>query len=131
MTFDSVFSADAARAALTFTIAILAFPTHGATDAYKLDRSVLPIAEPKRAPITTLDVRKATAPARFEVKAPKGAPNVVVVLLDDMGFAHPSTFGGAIAMPTLDRLATDGLRYNNMHVAALCSPTRAALHHGP
>lgn len=44
-----------------------------------------------------------------------------------VGFAHPSTFGGAIAMPTLDRLAKDGLRYNNMHVAALCSPTRTAL----
>ena len=81
-----------------------------AADADKLDRTVLPIPEPKRAPITELDVRKAKAPPRFEVKAPKGAPNVVIVLLDDMGFAHPSTFGGAIAMPTLDRLAAQGLR---------------------
>jgi arylsulfatase len=93
----------------------------------KIDRTVLPIPEPKRATITELDVRNAKAPPRFEVKAPKGAPNVVIVLLDDMGFAHPSTFGGGIAMPTLDRLAAQGLRYNNMHVAALCSPTRAAL----
>ena len=89
--------------------------------------AILPIAEPKRTPITALDVRNAKAPPRFEVKAPKGAPNVVIVLLDDMGFAHPSTFGGAIAMPTLDRLASTGLRYNSMHVTALCSPTRAAL----
>jgi len=92
-----------------------------------LDRSVLPIAEPKQKPIKALDVRKAVAPGRFEVKAPKGAPNVVVVLIDDMGFGQPSTFGGGIAMPTLDRLANTGLRYNNMHVTALCSPTRAAL----
>jgi arylsulfatase len=92
-----------------------------------LQRTVLPIPEPQRATITEMDVRKAKAPPRFEVKAPKAAPNVVIVLIDDMGFAHPSTFGGAIAMPTLDRLAASGLRYNNMHVTALCSPTRAAL----
>lgn len=92
-----------------------------------LDRSSLPVREPQRKAATELDVRNAKAPPRFEVKAPAGAPNVVFVLLDDMGFAHPSTFGGAINMPTLDRLAENGLRYNNMHVTALCSPTRAAL----
>ena len=96
----------------------------------KLDRTVLPIPEPKLKPITELDVRKAKAPPRFEVKAPKGAPNVVIVLIDDMGFGHPSTFGGPIAMPTLDRLANEGLRYNNFHVTALCSPTRVALQTG-
>lgn len=98
-----------------------------ATTSETLDRTVLPIAEPKLKPIKEIDVRKAKAPARFEVKAPKGAPNVVIVLIDDMGFGQPSTFGGGIAMPTLDRLADTGLRYNNMHVTALCSPTRAAL----
>ncbi|WP_165235924.1 arylsulfatase [Aquisphaera insulae] len=92
-----------------------------------LDRTVLPVPEPRSTPITELDARKAKAPPRFEVKAPKGAPNVVVVLIDDMGFGQPSTFGGGCAMPTLDRLAAGGLRYNNMHVTALCSPTRAAL----
>ena len=92
-----------------------------------VDRTVLPIPDPVPAAITELDVRRAQAPPRFEVKAPQGAPNVVIVLLDDMGFGHPSTFGGAIAMPTLDRLAAGGLRYNNLHVTALCSPTRAAL----
>jgi arylsulfatase len=92
-----------------------------------LDRTVLPIREPKHTPFTELDVRKAKAPPRFEVKAPKGAPNVVLVLVDDMGFGQPSTFGGGIAMPTLDRLAGQGLRYSNLHTSALCSPTRAAL----
>jgi arylsulfatase len=92
-----------------------------------LDRTILPIAEPTLKPITELDARKAKAPPRFEVKAPPMAPNVVIVLIDDMGYGHPSTFGGAIAMPTLDRLAARGLRYTNMHVTAMCSPTRAAL----
>ena len=108
--------------------ALIAGISHAAQPAAgKLDRTVLPVPEPKHKPITELDARKAKAPPRFEVKAPKGAPNVVIVLIDDMGFAHPSAFGGAIAMPTLDRLAAGGLRYNNLHVTALCSPTRAAL----
>ncbi len=93
----------------------------------QLDRTVLPIPEPTYPPAAVVDVRKAQAPARFEVTAPKGAPNVVVVLIHDMGFGQPSTFGGGIAMPTLDRLACEGLRYGNFHTAALCSPTRAAL----
>jgi arylsulfatase len=98
--------------------------------AGKLDRSVLPIAEPKYPPITELDARKVNPPPRFEVKAPKGAPNVVIVLIDDLGFGQPSTFGGGIAMPTLDRLAAGGLRYNQFHTTALCSPTRVALKYG-
>jgi Sulfatase len=87
----------------------------------QLDRTVLPIPEPKSAPITELDARNAKAPPRFEVKAPKGAPNVVVVLIDDMGFGQPSTFGGACAMPTLDRLAAGGLRFNNLHARGVSS----------
>jgi arylsulfatase A-like enzyme len=95
-----------------------------------IDRSVLPIAEPKRPLYKELDARKIKAPAHFEVKAPAGAPNVVIVLIDDVGFGAPSTFGGPIATPTLDRLAQNGLRYNNFHTTALCSPTRAALKSG-
>ncbi len=92
-----------------------------------LDRTVLPIPEPKYTPITELDARKATPPPRFEVKAPAGAPNVLIILLDDMGFGQASAFGGPIHMPTLERLANGGLRYNEFHTTALCSPTRAAL----
>ncbi len=95
--------------------------------ADKLDRMVLPIAEPKRPPITELDARKATPPPRFEVKAPAEAPNVLIVLIDDMGFGMSSAFGGPIHMPTVERLADNGLRYNHFHTTALCSPTRAAL----
>ena len=95
--------------------------------ADKLDRTVLPIPEPTRKPITTLDARKSTAPPRFEVKAPAKAPNVLIVLIDDMGFGQSSAFGGPIQMPTVERLADNGLRYNHFHTTALCSPTRAAL----
>ena len=58
---------------------------------------------------------------------PEGAPNVVIVLLDDVGFAASSTFGGFVPTPHLDRLADAGLRYNRFHTTAICSPTRASL----
>src|SRR5262245_59652884 len=61
------------------------------------------------------------------VKAPNGAPNVLLILLDDVGFGMTGTFGGPVPTPTLDRLAQNGLRYNQFHTTALCSPTRAAL----
>ena len=92
-----------------------------------IDRTVLPIPEPDYPRETELDARNAKAPPRFEVKPPKGAPNVIVFLIDDIGFGHPSTFGGGIPMPTLDRLASQGLKYNRFHTTALCSPTRVAL----
>ena len=101
-----------------------------AQGADKVDRSVLPIAEPKPPVITEIDARKVKMPPSFAVKAPKGAPNVVIVLIDDLGFGVPSGFGGPVAMPTLDKLAAGGLRYNNFHTTALCSPTRAALKSG-
>jgi len=61
------------------------------------------------------------------IKAPKDAPNVVVILLDDMGFGNTSTFGGTAQTPELDKLASQGVRYNNFNTTAICSPTRAAL----
>jgi arylsulfatase len=61
------------------------------------------------------------------ITAPKGAPNVLLILTDDVGFGASSTFGGAIPTPTFDKLANAGLRYNTFHTTALCSPTRSAL----
>ena len=61
------------------------------------------------------------------VTPPKGAPNILLIMTDDVGFGAPSTFGGVIPTPNLDRIAHDGLRYTNFHSTALCSPTRAAL----
>src|SRR5688572_6535233 len=92
-----------------------------------IDRTILPVKEPSYPAITELDARNAKAPVRFEVKAPDNAPNVVVVLIDDIGFGHSSAFGGPIQMPTLEKLATNGLKYNRFHTTALCSPTRTAL----
>ena len=92
-----------------------------------LDRTILPIKEPTYPASTELDARNAKAPARFEVKAPEKAPNIVIVLIDDIGFGHSSAFGGPINMPTLEKLAANGLKYNRFHTTALCSPTRTAL----
>ena len=61
------------------------------------------------------------------VAPPKGAPNVLLIMTDDQGFGAPSTFGGVIPTPAMDRIAKDGLRYTNFHSTSLCSPTRAAL----
>jgi arylsulfatase len=61
------------------------------------------------------------------LRQPAGAPNVLVILLDDVGFAASSAFGGPCATPTAERLAGDGLKYNRFHTTALCAPTRAAL----
>jgi len=105
-------------------------PCSGAARAETLDRTTLPIQEPERPAYTEIDARKVSPPPRFEVKGPAGAPNVVIVLIDDLGFGAPSTFGGPIPTPTLDALAQNGLRYTNFHTTALCSPTRAALKAG-
>ncbi|TPE47692.1 arylsulfatase [Amaricoccus solimangrovi] len=61
------------------------------------------------------------------ITPPRGAPNVLLIMTDDVGFSAPSTFGGVIPTPTLDRIADEGLRYTRFHTTALCSPTRAAL----
>ncbi|HEU4517734.1 MAG TPA: arylsulfatase [Steroidobacteraceae bacterium] len=102
-------------------------PEQDAAGAGALDRTVLPIHEPAVTAIKELDARNAKVPPRFEVKAPDGAPNVVIVLIDDIGFGASSSFGGPIRMPTLEKMAGQGLRYNRFHTTALCSPTRVAL----
>src|SRR3954466_2900153 len=94
---------------------------------YQVDRTKLPIAEPDYPHSTVLDARDTNPPPRFEVKAPAGAPNVLIVLVDDMGFGMPSAFGGPVRMVSAERLASHGLRYNQFHTTALCSPTRTAL----
>jgi arylsulfatase A-like enzyme len=115
--------------AILLLVAVLA-AAGPAAYAAEIDRTVLPIPEPKPPVYTELDARKVKPPVHFEVKAPGGAPNVVMVLIDDLGFGASSAFGGPIPTPTLDGLAQNGLRYNNFHTTALCSPTRAALKSG-
>src|SRR5450432_2164075 len=123
---------------LITTLALIAFScnqpkteTAATTDSTaasgELDRTVLPIHEPLRQTYKELDARNAKAPARWDVKAPKGAPNVVVVLIDDMGFGASSRFGGPVNMPVLDKIAAEGISYTRFHTTSLCSPTRMAL----
>lgn len=92
-----------------------------------IDRTVLPIPHPTYPLITEPDIHKATMPQRVDLAAPKGAPNVLVIMIDDMGFGVSNAFGGPIQMPTLDRIANEGLRYNRFHTSAVCSASRAAL----
>ena len=91
-----------------------------------MDRSSLPIKEPDYPHSTVLDARDTKPPPRFQVTAPAGAPNVLIVLVDDMGFGMSSAFGGPINMPTVQTLADQGLRYNHFHTPASCAPTRTA-----
>ncbi len=61
------------------------------------------------------------------ITPPDGAPNVLLIMTDDVGFGAPSTFGGVIPTPAMDRVAQSGMRYTSFHTTALCSPTRAAV----
>ena len=80
-------------------------PAGGAPATAPLDRTILPIPEPKPPTIDVLDARNVIPPGRFEVKAPANAPNVLIVLLDDIGFAASSAFGGPCDTPVAERLA--------------------------
>lgn len=91
---------------------------------HRASRQHLPIPDAPDQPATAIDVREQQPPHEptQPLRPPEGAPNVVVVLIDDMGFGAPSTFGGQCHMPTADRLAENGLRYTRFHVTAICSP---------
>ena len=93
------------------------------------DRAHLPIRRPTFAGIgnRTLDGSQPDWNLIGHPTPPSGAPNVLLVLIDDAGFGNPSTFGGPIQTPNYTRMAEGGLRYNRFHVTAMCSPTRAAL----
>jgi len=112
---------------IKFYISITFVIVTGNVIGQELDRSTLPIKEPIRQTYKELDVRNVTPPPRFEVKAPKEAPNVIVMLIDDQGFGATNTFGGPVATPNMDKLAQNGIRYNRFHSTALCSPSRVAL----
>ena len=88
---------------------------------------ILPQPEPPFRGKIGRTVKDSTPDFPKEVEAPKGAPNILLILTDDVGFGASSTFGGPVQTPTFQRLANEGLRYNTFHTTALCSPTRAAL----
>ena len=93
------------------------------------DRTVLPIPDPNFGGTVgrTIDASVADWTIAMTPSPPEGAPNVLLVLIDDAGFGNPSTFGGPVSTPAMTRVGEQGLRYNGFHVTALCSPTRAAL----
>jgi arylsulfatase A-like enzyme len=92
-------------------------------------RDVLPIPDVTPVGVTTYDAKdpETKYPPIRDVHPPEGAPNVLIVLIDDVGFGASSAFGGPIATPHAERLAATGLKYNRFHTTALCSPTRQAL----
>jgi arylsulfatase A-like enzyme len=92
-------------------------------------RSHLPMATPERPRLITYDAKDPDTkfPPIEQLRSPKGAPNVLIILLDDAGFGSSSAFGGPCQTPTAERLAAGGLKYTRFHTTALCSPTRQAL----
>lgn len=110
--------------------AVLLFITSASTasaqDAQR-DGSVLPLPPAPFEGVITETFEGSTQDYPQPVTPPEGAPNVVVVLIDDLGFGQPGTFGGPVPTPAMDALAEDGLRFTRFHTTAICSPTRAAL----
>ena len=92
-------------------------------------REILPIPDRPHTGLITYDAKnpETTFPRIEPLRPPAGAPNVLVILLDDVGFGASSAFGGPCQMPTAERLAASGLKYNRFHTTALCAPTRQAL----
>ena len=95
----------------------------------QIQREILPIPDMAHVGLTTYDAKDPDTefPAIQPLRPPSGAPNVLIVLVDDAGFGSSSAFGGPCATPTAERLAANGLKYTRFHTTALCSPTRAAL----
>jgi hypothetical protein len=95
----------------------------------KKHRSHLPIPTPERTGLITYDAKDPDTrfPPIEQLRPPKGAPNVLLILIDDAGFGSSSAFGGPCQTPNAEKLAAGGLKYNRFHTTALCSPTRAAL----
>jgi arylsulfatase len=99
------------------------------SDSQGIQRSILPIPDRPHVGLVTYDAKDPSTsfPPIQPLRPPKDAPNVLVVLLDDVGFGASSAFGGPCETPNFERLAAGGLRYNRFHTTALCAPTRAAL----
>jgi arylsulfatase A-like enzyme len=95
----------------------------------KLPRHVLPIPDRARSGLITYDGKDPDSkfPPIEQLRPPKGAPNVLVIMLDDVGFGASSAFGGPCRTPNAERLAAGGLKFNRFHTTALCSPSRQAL----
>jgi arylsulfatase len=96
------------------------------SDQDKVQRSILPIPAVQHVGLTTYDAKdpETKFPAIEPLRPPKGAPNVLIVLIDDCGFGAASAFGGPVPTPAAEQLAKNGLKLTRFHTTALCSPTR-------
>src|ERR1700677_2270056 len=107
---------------------------NGSADSGRaVQREVLPIPDKPYSGFVAYDAKDPDSkfPPIEPLRPPKGAPNVLIVLIDDVGFGASSVFGGPCEAPTAERIAKDGLRYTRFHTTALCSPSRAARMSGP
>ncbi len=113
---------------LLVALAVLLPATDVFAQARPTDGSVLPFPPPPTASVAKPRLQDSTMKRRVEPRRlPKDAPNILIILLDDVGFGLPDTYGGPIHTPTLSRIAGAGISYNAFHTTAICSPTRAAL----
>jgi len=120
---DSGSSSTHFRSARVQTTGVAGSPSATTT----IDGAQLPAPEPKFGGVIRDDALNSKAWWAPRIVPPAQAPNILLIITDDSGFGVPGTFGGVIPTPTMDRVARNGLRYNNIHSTALCSPTRAAL----
>ena len=95
----------------------------------QIQRSILPIPDPQSVGLTTFDAKDPHTkyPPIIDLRPPAGAPNIIIILLDDAGYGSTSAFGGPCHTPNMEKLARGGLKYTRFHTAALCAPTRSAL----
>jgi arylsulfatase len=104
------------------------FPAWSQGAATPNDGSVLPFPPAPSASVAAETLQQSKHQRRVEPnRLPKDAPNVLIILLDDVGFGQPDTYGGPVHTPTLSRIAGEGISYNTFHTTSICSPTRAAL----
>src|SRR6516162_8084727 len=104
------------------------YGTPGSPEATQsINGQVLPAPAQQFGGVINLNAKQSKPWWPPRIVPPKGAPNILLIMTDDVGFGAPSTFGGVIPTPALDRIAANGLRYTNFHSTSLCSPSRAAL----
>jgi len=136
--FGQYYKGRTSRVSMTFAVVVASILLYGALavaqgtsgepgDTTTISGKQLPAPDPKFGGVIRENAAQSKAWWAPRIVPPKGAPNVLLIMTDDCGFGAPSTFGGVIPTPALDRIAKAGLRYTCFHSTALCSPTRAAL----
>ncbi|MGI9272277.1 MAG: arylsulfatase [Woeseiaceae bacterium] len=111
----------------TLAAILLGLSLVGAAQAQDVDRTILPLPDPEFKGKIEISLQDSTPDWPEAVKPPEGAPNVLIIMGDDVGFGHMGSFGGPAETPTFDSIARQGLRFNNFHMTPVCAASRAAL----